>query len=141
MCFWFDEKVFQKRWVPPGVAPSRNRLHRISGHFAVDSNILDDVLLVKVESSEQLLIQSQFPSVLRPLPDIQLLRSDSAHLFPHLVRRSHGGGCKTLQGAHGQGRLLHDGLEERKVVQARLGLAANPRHHLHQTFMPSAGGI
>jgi hypothetical protein len=51
---------------------------------------------------------------------------------PHLVGCPHCGRRQTLEGAHGQGRLLHDGLEERKVVEAGLRLAADPGHDLHR---------
>ncbi len=44
--------------------------------------------------------------------------------------KAHRGGCQGLEGRHGQRRALHDGLEQRVVVDGGLGLTANLGHHL-----------
>jgi hypothetical protein len=59
-------------------------------------------------------------------------RTENKKNSSHLVRRAHRARRQRLQGGHRLRRLPQDVLEHGVVVQGRLGLAADARHHAHR---------
>ena len=49
-----------------------------------------------------------------------------------------GGGGEALEGAHGDGGVLHNVFEQVVVVDGGLGLRADLRHHLHRPHREAA---